>query len=112
MGNEDQINQMLVAMLRVYADTEAMMAESYDLNPADGKSYAAAKAARAEAGPPAPIPEADRVKLTLAELHGFNGNYDGRILLSIGKELLDVTAGREMYGPGGSYAILAGRDVT
>ena len=27
-------------------------------------------------------------------------------------ELLDVSAGREMYGPQGGYALLAGHDVT
>ena len=27
-------------------------------------------------------------------------------------DLLDVSAGREMYGPGGGYSLLSGHDVT
>merc|ERR1712032_718463 len=76
--------------------------------------YKAAKEAigKAKATVPDPIPTDQLVELTLAELHGYTGEDDGRILMSIKSELLDVSAGREIYGPGGGYSLFAGRDVT
>lgn len=105
--------QMLVAMKRIYADTEAMMQECYEINPGAGRAYGAAKAeADGQASAPTPIPEDQLLTLTLSELHGYTGADGGRILLSLAGELLDVTAGSDIYGPGCSYALLAGRDVT
>merc|ERR1719464_616649 len=89
-----------------------MMQEVYELKPGEGKGYTTAKDAGEAAGPPPPLPEGELVHLTLEELHGFTGKDNGRILFSLSKELLDVTAGRELYGPGGSYSLFAGRDVT
>eukprot|EP00929_Paragymnodinium_shiwhaense_P123669 TRINITY_DN9779_c0_g1_i3.p1 TRINITY_DN9779_c0_g1~~TRINITY_DN9779_c0_g1_i3.p1 ORF type:complete len:616 (-),score=155.14 TRINITY_DN9779_c0_g1_i3:116-1963(-) len=111
---EDDLREsMLVAMKQVYADTEAMMGEIYEMNPGPGKSYnSAGENGDAAHAPPTAIPESERVSLTLSELHGFVGANEGRILMSVAGELLDVSTGREMYGPGGSYSILAGRDVT
>lgn len=109
---EPDLNGMLIAMRRIYADTEAMMDEVFELNPAEGVSYGAAKDGVNAVHAPAPIPEADQLELTLAELHGYTGADGGRILFSLAGELLDVSAGREMYGPNGGYALLAGRDVT
>ena len=47
------------------------------------------------------------VQLSLSDLQGYNG----RILMSLAGELLDVTAGAEMYGPGNGYSILAGHGI-
>mmetsp|Transcript_128441 Transcript_128441/g.287164 ORF Transcript_128441/g.287164 Transcript_128441/m.287164 type:complete len:495 (+) Transcript_128441:61-1545(+) len=110
--SEEERDDMLEAMKRIYADTEAMMQEVYDIQPATGVSYASAKAEGAEAAAPAPLPPEELLELTLAQLRGYVGEDLGRILLSLAGELLDVTTGREMYGPGGSYSMLAGRDVT
>merc|ERR1711920_958998 len=52
------------------------------------------------------------VKLTLAELQQFNGQYGGKIYLSLRGKIIDVTAGADSYGPNGSYSLFAGRDVT
>ncbi len=35
-----------------------------------------------------------------------------RILLAINRQVYDVTSGRNFYGPGGPYAIFAGRDAS
>eukprot|EP00927_Polykrikos_kofoidii_P057097 TRINITY_DN51204_c0_g1_i1.p1 TRINITY_DN51204_c0_g1~~TRINITY_DN51204_c0_g1_i1.p1 ORF type:complete len:602 (+),score=137.89 TRINITY_DN51204_c0_g1_i1:84-1889(+) len=111
--DDDKRAQMLVAMKQVYADSEAMMTEIYQLSPGTGVSYGAAKDSDGkEAKPPVPFLESELVKLTLAELHGFMGADGGRILFSVDGELLDVSAARDIYGPGGSYSVLAGRDVT
>lgn len=113
--DDETRDQMLVAMHRVYEDTEAMMEECYKINPGPGRSYGSAKASvggETEAGPPQLIPEDQLLRLTLSELHGYTGADEGRILFSLAGELLDVSAGRELYGPGGSYGLLAGRDAT
>jgi len=107
---EQELEEMLATMRRVYSDTEAMMTEVFGLNPVEGVNYAAAKEGESKAPPPIPAPE--QLELTLDELHGHIGADGGRILLSLGGEILDVSAGRELYGPGGGYALLAGHDVT
>ena len=38
----------------------------------------------------------------------YNGVQRERILLSIRGRVLDVSKGREAYGPGGNYAMFAG----
>jgi hypothetical protein len=38
------------------------------------------------------------------------GNFNGDIWLSIMGEVYDVTSGRSFYGPGGNYAVFAGKD--
>jgi len=103
---------MLKIMKRVYADIELMNKEIYELNPANGVDYNTAKAAASNKAPPKPLPEAELLDLTLPELHGYVGADGGRILMSIAGEVLDISAGRELYGPGGGYSILAGRDAT
>jgi len=102
--------RMLLAMRRVYEDTEAMMTECYKLNPGETSTYAAAL----QGGATEPPEECEvQVELTLAELHRHDGaDGVGRILISINRELLDVSAGRDIYGPGCGYSILAARDVT
>eukprot|EP00443_Scrippsiella_acuminata_P008103 CAMPEP_0115276092 /NCGR_PEP_ID=MMETSP0270-20121206/56536_1 /TAXON_ID=71861 /ORGANISM="Scrippsiella trochoidea, Strain CCMP3099" /LENGTH=491 /DNA_ID=CAMNT_0002692671 /DNA_START=20 /DNA_END=1495 /DNA_ORIENTATION=+ len=108
--NEEERDAMLVAMQRIYADTEAMMKEVFDLNPVEGIAYSSAKEGGAESQPPPPCKE--QLEISLSELHGFNGADGGRILFSLAGELLDVSSGSELYGPGGGYSLLAGRDVT
>ncbi|VDN51325.1 unnamed protein product [Dracunculus medinensis] len=49
---------------------------------------------------------------TLRQLREFNGNDNERILLAICGRVFDVTRGKDFYGPGGPYGILAGRDAT
>eukprot|EP00438_Fugacium_kawagutii_P008107 Skav222128 [mRNA] locus=scaffold1181:673984:690078:- [translate_table: standard] len=74
--SEDHRTEMLRVMKRIYAETEAMMSEVFELNPVKGISY---KTSQDQA---------------------------------IRCELLDVSSGREMYGPSGGYSLLAGHDVT
>lgn len=105
---DDDREKMLVTMNGVYADMEEMMQECYEINPQEGVAYGAAQAS----APPPIIPEAEQLNLSLAELIKYKGEEDGRILMSLAGELLDISAGREMYGPDCGYAILAGHDVT
>lgn len=108
--SEEELQQMLLTMRRVYEDTEALMQEIFDMNPASGIAYGDSKAGGSAGAGPAPLEE--QITLDLHELQGFRGDEGGRILLSLAGELLDVSAGRELYGPGGGYAVLAGHDVT
>lgn len=51
--------------------------------------------------------------LTPAELANFDGTDPKKpIFLAINGTIFDVSAGRNTYGPGGSYAVFAGRDAT
>jgi len=104
-------DKMLVTMTRIYKDTEAMMAEAFALNPAKGIDYKKAKESKTD-GSSVPAPCAEQLALSLSQLQAYTGAGEGRILLSLAGELLDVSAGREMYGPGAGYSILAGHDVT
>eukprot|EP00440_Ansanella_granifera_P076517 gb/GFBE01083032.1/.p1 GENE.gb/GFBE01083032.1/~~gb/GFBE01083032.1/.p1 ORF type:complete len:491 (+),score=122.77 gb/GFBE01083032.1/:1-1473(+) len=105
-------DKMLVTMRGVYNDTEAMMAEVFELNPAKGIKYTSAKDGNANtsAGPLKPC--AEQLEIDLAALQTYTGENGGRILMSLAGELLDVSSGRELYGPGGGYSMLAGHDVT
>mmetsp|Transcript_65197 Transcript_65197/g.121542 ORF Transcript_65197/g.121542 Transcript_65197/m.121542 type:complete len:495 (-) Transcript_65197:65-1549(-) len=107
---EEQRGTMLDVMKRVYADTEAMMTEVYLLQPVRGKPYAEAQLQNA--GPVASVPPEEMIELSLSELHSKTGAGDGPIMMSLLGEVLDISAGRELYGPGGGYSLLAGHDVT
>jgi len=108
---DDVRARMLKVMKRIYSDTEAMMSEIFDMNPAKGITYKGSKdGANGDVELPKPCDE--QLTLTLEELQRHTGEEGGRILLSLAGELLDVSAGREMYGPGGGYSVLAGHDVT
>jgi predicted heme/steroid binding protein len=48
--------------------------------------------------------------VTQEELSARTGNFNGDIWLSIMGEVYDVTSGRSFYGPGGNYAVFAGKD--
>lgn len=109
---EEEREKMLVAMKRIYADTEALMTECFELNPAKGIVYKAAKDTGAENSDVPPPPCAEQLELELDELSQYKGVDGGRILISLAGELLDVSSGREMYGPAGGYSLLAGHDVT
>lgn len=103
-------NEMLRVMKRIYGETETMMDEVFQLNPVKGISYKNSQDGQEAPQPVAPC--AEQLHLTLEELQKYQGQDGGRILMSVGGDLLDVSAGREMYGPGGGYSLLAGHDVT
>lgn len=56
-----------------------------------------------------PLPKGD---MTLAELRKYDGRNEERVLLSVNREIYDVSKGTRFYGPDGPYASLAGRDAT
>eukprot|EP00931_Biecheleriopsis_adriatica_P107991 TRINITY_DN82323_c0_g1_i1.p1 TRINITY_DN82323_c0_g1~~TRINITY_DN82323_c0_g1_i1.p1 ORF type:complete len:484 (-),score=113.40 TRINITY_DN82323_c0_g1_i1:53-1504(-) len=103
-------DKMLKTMKQIYADTEEMMSEVFELNPVKGIKYNAAKDGNDKAASPPPCEE--QLAINLAQLNDCIGEDGGRILISIAGELLDVSSGRELYGPGGAYSVLAGHDVT
>ncbi|CAE6416564.1 unnamed protein product [Rhizoctonia solani] len=48
---------------------------------------------------------------TLAELSAYDGRDPGRpVYVAIKGTVFDVTAKRDVYGPGGSYSVFAGKD--
>lgn len=53
------------------------------------------------------------MELTASELKGYDGTVEGKpIYLSVRGVIFDVTTGKNFYGPGGSYSMLAGREVS
>jgi len=48
----------------------------------------------------------------VAELKQYNGQNDAPIFVAVRGFVFDVTAGRDFYGPGSSYEVLAGRDAS
>lgn len=59
---------------------------------------------------PAPLPKHD---MTLSELRQYDGTgEDGRICIAVNRKIFDVSKGDRFYGPGKSYAPLAGQDAT
>ncbi|GMI84402.1 membrane-associated progesterone binding protein 2 [Hibiscus trionum] len=51
--------------------------------------------------------------LTPQQLLQFNGSDPSKpIYVAINGRIFDVTAGNSFYGPGGSYAIFAGKDAS
>lgn len=111
---EEERNDMLDCMRRIYMDVEDIMTEVFDLDPADGMSYRESRDADS-VSPSRPLPPSpcdDQVDLSLAEMRQYIGVDGGRILLSIAGEILDVSKGSDLYGKGCSYSIFAGRDVS
>lgn len=49
---------------------------------------------------------------TLAELRQFDGTGGRPVYMAIKGRVFDVTRGRAFYGPGGPYALFAGRDAS
>ncbi len=63
--------------------------------------------------PTIPIPQSGPVYMTLEELAAYDGTDESKpIYLSINGTIYDVTAGRRIYGPGGSYHYFAGVDAS
>ncbi|KAG8072725.1 hypothetical protein GUJ93_ZPchr0006g46148 [Zizania palustris] len=51
--------------------------------------------------------------LTAAQLRAYDGSDSSKpIYVSIRGKVYDVTSGRGFYGPGGDYAIFAGREAS
>lgn len=51
--------------------------------------------------------------ITEAELHRYNGTNSGLpVLVAIRGKIYDVTSGISFYGPGGPYAVFAGKDAS
>lgn len=51
------------------------------------------------------------VSLSPEQLAWHDGRSSGRVYVCVSGALYDVTAGRPVYGPGGAYHTLAGRDA-
>jgi predicted heme/steroid binding protein len=52
-------------------------------------------------------------KFTPSELKEYDGSHsDKPIYVAIKSMVFDVTGKRELYGPGGSYSVFAGRDAS
>jgi membrane-associated progesterone receptor component len=63
-------------------------------------------------GPP-PLPPMKKRDFTLDELKEFDGEKgEGRVLIAVNGNVFDVTRGKTFYGPGGPYAVFAGRDAS
>ncbi|XP_060065251.1 membrane-associated progesterone receptor component 1-like [Ylistrum balloti] len=71
---------------------------------------------RQSAAPPPQEPELPRMKkrdFTLEQLREYDGKgQDGRVLVAVNTKVFDVTRGKRFYGPGGPYAVFAGRDAS
>ncbi|CAF4746352.1 unnamed protein product [Rotaria sp. Silwood2] len=60
-----------------------------------------------------PLPKMAKQDLTVEELLRYNGtDSNGRILTAIFGDIFDVSRRNDLYGPGGSYSLFAGRDAT
>ena len=66
------------------------------------------------AGEPQPVAgEAERRDYERSELGAYDGSDPQRpLLIAVRGEVYDVTRGRHFYGPGGPYAVFAGKDCT
>ncbi|KDQ15152.1 hypothetical protein BOTBODRAFT_109330 [Botryobasidium botryosum FD-172 SS1] len=50
---------------------------------------------------------------TLEQLHKYDGSHaDAPIYVSIKGTVFDVSSKRDVYGPGGSYAVFSGKDAS
>jgi len=60
-----------------------------------------------------PLPRGEERDYTRAEVATFDGKDPERpLLLIVRGKVYDVTPGRDFYGPGGPYAMFAGKDCT
>lgn len=60
-----------------------------------------------------PMPPMKKRDFTLKELKEFDGTTgEGRVLIAVNNKVFDVTKGKRYYGPGGPYAVFAGRDAS
>ncbi|XP_062220561.1 probable steroid-binding protein 3 [Phragmites australis] len=52
-------------------------------------------------------------ELTAAQLRAYDGSDPSKpIYVSVRGKVYDVTSGRGFYGPGGAYAVFAGREAS
>ncbi|UJR09821.1 hypothetical protein I4U23_014047 [Adineta vaga] len=62
---------------------------------------------------PPELPKMPKQDLTVEQLRKYNGvDSEGRILTTIYGDIFDVSRRSDLYGPGGSYSLFAGRDAT
>lgn len=102
---------MLPIMKRIYQQTAEAMDAAYQIAVQEGLPQEDETPIKKES----PLERTQiktNLKLTLKELRQFDGKDGGTILMGLKGKILDVTSGRESYGPGGSYSIFGGRDVT
>jgi membrane-associated progesterone receptor component len=60
-----------------------------------------------------PLPEAEARDYSVDELSDFDGTDSSKpLLIAVRGNVYDVTRGRDFYGPGGPYAMFAGKDCT
>ncbi|KAJ6818733.1 putative steroid-binding protein 3 [Iris pallida] len=63
--------------------------------------------------PPPPAEPVQMGDVTLEELKAFDGSDPGKpLLMAIKGNIFDVSVSRMFYGPGGPYALFAGRDAS
>ncbi|KAG0466970.1 hypothetical protein HPP92_017964 [Vanilla planifolia] len=59
------------------------------------------------------LPPSAMAELTANELRGYDGSDDSKpIYVSIRSTVFDVTNAKSFYGPGGPYAVFAGREAS
>lgn len=123
---EELRDRMMVRMRQIYALLLAMFDEAHAIAPVEGISYkdgktladgtaAAAEGAVGTAGStliPPPLDPVDRF-ITLQELCAANGKTKGLPLLtSVVGRVYDVSAARDLFGPGAPYEMFVGHDGT
>mmetsp|Transcript_44146 Transcript_44146/g.104490 ORF Transcript_44146/g.104490 Transcript_44146/m.104490 type:complete len:418 (+) Transcript_44146:88-1341(+) len=117
--SEEQRQNMLTVMKKVYGMLLGMFDELYAMAPVAGISYGESLAtaaggvkAPAAAGVPPPLPVGP-LSFTLEELHKQDGQTPGaQLLVSLLGRVYDCSIGKEFFGPGGPYEMFAGRDGT
>jgi len=63
--------------------------------------------------PPRPQPVIEKRGWTRAELQAYSGTDPSKpILLGVKGQVYDVSSRRSLYGPGGPYALFAGKDAS
>ena len=58
---------------------------------------------------PSPLEPQD---MNLSQLRKYNGEDKRNIVVAVDKKLFEVTKRSDIYGPGGMYSLLAGRDAS
>lgn len=107
LSNEDR-EHMLLVMQRIYGHLDTVFDAAHAIAPRTGQDYATATTADEDEQKA----ESEQLKLTPFSLRRYTGQDGSRILLSLRGKIIDVTNGADMYGPGGSYHMFAGHDVT
>lgn len=112
---------MLECMRGVYNLLLGMMDEVYSLAPVTGISYNESKGSASGGGgkggkktpavPPPPLKPRDR-KINLQEIHEHDGTRAKTLWTSVLGRVYDVSAGADLFGPGGPYEMFSGHDGT